>query len=42
MAVYVFEPELLTHAEVCDSLIALLGPVTVSVANTVRIAYLKC
>ena len=29
MAIYVFEPELLMHMEVCDWFIALLGPVAV-------------
>jgi len=36
MAIYVFELELLTLTEICDWLIALLDPIAVSVAYTVK------
>jgi hypothetical protein len=42
MASDVFEPELLTHTEVCDWLIALLGTTAVSVAHTAHIAHRTC
>jgi hypothetical protein len=36
MTIYVFELELLTLTEICDWLIALLDPIAVSVAYTVK------